>query len=354
MKMDKTYTGTYGRLRVLRPEFLGSSFIDQMDERNEEEFVKSLASSSYKQEVDAFTTLYKVPDLVEVVINAHMLRMIRNATFALPQNARNFISAYMGKWDIENIKTLLSSKQLGYDVEHTEAFLVIERDIPVGIFSGVIKRDDWLGMIGSKDVETVVQQLVKYGYGTILLKHLDEYKKTKDLSAMIAALDTYYFNNLISTFKFYNGTENMLLSYIKEIIDIKNILIVMKAIELKYKNITDYIIRGGTIPENKLIEWSGKDIQSLKAELPYKIDDAFDAYKTDPFMTYFDTALKRELDKKYIKLFESLVMSLEFIFAFVLRSEIERDELRTVWLGKYYKISKERIDRLRILKYIEK
>ena len=352
--MDKTYTGTYGRLRVLRPEFISSAFIDQLEQKGEDDFVKTLSSTGYKQEIDSFSALYQVPDLVEVVINAHMLRLIRNAVFALPQNARNFIQAYMGKWDIENIKTILSSKQLGYDVEHTEAFLMVERNIPVGTFTGVIRREDYINMIGQKDVDGVVSLLVKYGYGTILLKYLDEYKKTKDLTAMIAALDTFYYNNMINTFKFYNGTEGLLLAYIKELIDVKNIMMVLKSIELKYTNISNYVIKGGTIPESKLVEWSGRDIPSLKGELPYKIDDAFDAYKDDRFVSYFDVALKREVDKKYLKLFEGLVMSLEFIFAFILRSETERDELRTVWLGKYYKVSKDRIDRLRILKYVEK
>ncbi len=352
--MDAGYTGTYGRLKVLRPEFLSTSFMDELQQKSDDEFLKSLSSTSYRKEIDAFSSLYRIPDLMEVVINAHMMRMIRSAMFALPNSAKQFISSYLSKWDIENIKTILSSKVLGYDIEHTEAFLMVERNIPVGTFSGVLSRSEYINMISQKDVDGVVSLLVKYGYGTIMLKHIEDYKKTNDISGMITALDVYYYNNMINTFKFSNGSEALLLSYIKETIDIKNIMTVIKAIGEKVTNVSPYLIKGGTLSEQKLNEMASKEIYVLKNYIPYRIDDAFEAYKEDQFASYFDTALRREVYRKYLKLFESIVMSLEFIFSFVLRSEMERDELRTIWLGKYYKISDERTDRLRILKYIEK
>ena len=352
MRLEGTYLGAYGRLRVLRPEFLSSSFIESLDGKDGDEFIKALSNTSYRKEIDALSGLYKLPDLVEVVLNSHMMRMMHDALFALPPSARGVISAYMGRWDVENIETILSSKVLGYTLEHTEAFITTERAIPVGLFGGMIKRDDYINMIAQKDIEGVVNYLVKFGYGRVLLKHIDDVKKNGDITGMVLDLDLYYYNNLFESFRFHEGTEGRLLGYIRGLIDIKNLLTVIKSIELQNKNIKDYLIKGGRISEQKLLEMlNAKDIPSLKEFIPYKIDDAFEAYKRDQFTTYFDVAMRRELYKEYLVGFERS-MHIEFILGFIIKSEIERNELRSVWLSNYYKVNKQRAEQLRVLKHL--
>ena len=185
--MDSTYAGAYGRLKVSRSELLSNAFIDQLNQKDSDEFVKLLSGTGYRKEIDSLSQLYQLPDLVEVVLNAHMMRMVRNAAFAVPPLARNFVTAYMSKWDIENIKTILSSKVLGYPVEYTETFLTVQRGLPVGTFSGTISREEYVKIIEQKDIEGVVNALVKFGYGTILLKFIEDVKKTNDISTMVRA-----------------------------------------------------------------------------------------------------------------------------------------------------------------------
>lgn len=349
--MDSTYTGAYGRLKGLRQEFLTPSFIEQLEQKDLDEFVKTLSTTGYRKEIDELSALYKEPDLLEVVINAHMMRMSRNAAFAIPPLARNTIAAFIGRYDIENIKTILSSKKLGYNVEQTEAFLVVQRNIPVGIFAGLISKEDYINMAAQKDIEGVVNYIVRFGYGTPLLKHLDEARKG-DISNMLMALDIYYYTRLIDAFRFYIGNEGILLGFIKGLIDIKNIMTVIKGMELGGHDIKSFIIKGGDIAEAKLVEMSQKQVSALAGYMPFKIDDAFELYKSDPFASYFEAALKRELYKKYLKLFNESGISAAQIIGFMLRSEIERDELRSAWLGKYYKISKPRAEHMKILKYV--
>jgi V/A-type H+/Na+-transporting ATPase subunit C len=350
--MDPTYSGAYGRLKVSRLDFVSGSFVDQLEQKDSDEFVKMLGTTSYRKELDALSGLYSMPDVVEVVINAHMMSMIKNATFALPPLARNFVAAYVSKWDIDNIKTILSSKVLGYSVENTETFITVQRGTPVGLFGGGISREDYVKLIEQKDIEGVCNALTKFGYGTMLLRYIDDAKKTNDISPMILALDTYYYSHLLESFRFYNGNEGPVMQYIRGLIDIKNVMTVMKCIDLGNKNPKDYLIKGGTIPENKLIEMASKSMDAIKGDMPFKIDEAFERYRKDEFMAYLESALKKELYKKYLRAFDSIPLSLETIIAFVLRSELERDELRAIWLGKYYKISKERTESMRVLKYV--
>ncbi|MCL4379765.1 MAG: V-type ATPase subunit [Candidatus Marsarchaeota archaeon] len=349
--MDSTYTGAYGRLKGLRQEFLSLGFIEQLEQKDIDEFVKALSATGYRKEIDELSALYKEPDLLEVVINAHMMRMSRNSAFAIPPLARNIVAAFIGRYDIENIKTILSSKKLGYGVEQTEAFLTVQRNVPVGIFAGLISREDYTGIVAQKDIEGVVNYIVRFGYGTPLLKHLDEARKG-DISNMLMALDLYYYTRLLDAFRFYVGNEGILLSFIKGLIDIRNIMTVIKGIELGGEDVKGFIIKGGDMQESRLVEMSQKKVEALAQYMPFKIDDAFELYKGDQFASYFEAALRRELYKKYLKLFNESGISAAQIVGFMLRSEIERDELRRIWMGKYYKVSKERIEHMGILKYV--
>lgn len=339
-------------MKGLRQDFLTPAFIDQLEERDPDEFMKTLSGTSYRKEIDELSALYKQPDLLEVVINAHMMRMNRSAASAIPPLARGIVSAFLGKFDIENIKTILSSKMLGYGVEQTDTFLMVERDIPVGMYAGLISKEEYANIAAQKDVEGVVNSIVKYGYGTPLLKYLDDARKG-DISKLLLALDLYYYTRLIESFRFYIGNEGVVLEFIKGLIDTRNIMTAVKGVESGLHDIKSFIIKGGTIPEERVVEMSQRqNVLQLQSYMPFKVDEAFELYKIDPFASYIETALRRELYRKYLKLFAESGISAAQIVGFMLRSEVERDELRTIWLGRYYKVSKARIDQMKILKSV--
>lgn len=352
--MDATYIGKYGDLKAASLNLLSSKFIDQLTKKGADEFLPTLGQTSYRKEIDQTIKMYEIPDSIEVAINTHMVNMLSHVFSAIPPLAKDFIYSYMGKWDVENIKVILSSKFLNYDVEQTEAFLVVQHKVPISLISGVISDSEYRSLIEQKSVEDVVNSLIKSGYGTILLKNIESFRKGGDLSEMMLSLDMYYYSNILKNFKFYNGDEGSVIGFIKELIDSKNILSIIKAKQFGYKNIQDAIITGGNLSTGEIHDILAKpDIKSIKSNIPFSIDWAFEMYKKDPLLTYFDSAMKRAIYSKYMKIFNSISSSLSYIMWFILRCEIERDELRTIWLNKYYKISGERADSTRLLKYIE-
>lgn len=97
----------------------------------------------------------------------------------------------------------------------------------------------------------------------------------------------------------------------------------------------------------------GKEIGALKGEIPFDIDWAFEAYRSDPLITYIDTAIRRSIYLKYLKLFGSSPSSLSYIMRFILRCEIERDELRSIWLSKHYGITGQRAESALMTRHIK-
>ena len=344
--MESTYAGIYGKLQTMKIDSLNEHFISQLKEKNVEDFLNLLSSTTYRNEIDKLSGIYKNPDLAESVINAHMVSTINKVSAVIPPSAKEFINAYLSKWDIENIKIVLSSKVLGYDLSHTESFLIVE-DTPVGTLSGTLTKYDFVNMIEQKNIEDVVNYLMKYNYGKILLPYVEDAKKSGEISEIISVLDLYYYNNLLDKFKLYNINRLHLFKYIKESIDVSNILNLIKTMELgyNYDDIKKYVIKGGNISEETLIAMSKKNVYSLKEDIPFEIGYAFDLYKKDQLITYFETALNKELYGRYIKLFKSMPISIEFIMSFILSAELERRVVRGIWYSKYYGISKERADK---------
>ena len=353
--MDLTYFGAYGRLRANRINFLSPDYVDQLAQKSKDEFLKSLSDTSYRQQIDRLSSIYKQPELAEIVINAHMVDMIKKASFAVPPPAANFVKAYVSRWDIENIKLILSSKVLGYSVEYTDTFLTVSKGTPVGIFSGMISSEEYSKIIEQRDVESVVNSLVRYGYGTILMKFIDDVRRTNNIAPMVVALDIYYFERLTESLKFYNGDEGPMAEYISQLIDIKNMMSVLKGASEdadRQIDVKDYIVAGGKLSAQKLAEIQTRDPDALKQHMPFKIDAAVDAYKDDGLLAHVETALKAELDKKYLRIFDSLPGSIESLIGFIIRSEIERDELRSIWLSKHYAVSKGRAESMRVLRMV--
>ncbi|MGC8478843.1 MAG: V-type ATPase subunit, partial [Candidatus Micrarchaeia archaeon] len=350
MSTDTTYVGKYGQLRVLSTQFLKKELIEQLSEKEGPELLKNLSSTTYKQEIDSLSALYKMPDLFEAVINAHMMKMMRYVLFAMPPSAKDFVVAYLSKFDIENIKLILSSKILGYDVEQTENFLMVQRNIPAGLMGGIISGSDYKNMIAQNDIEGVVKYLAKYGYGVVLLKYLDEVKRAGNLAPMILALDKYYYERLFEEYRFHNSYEGSIREFLQEMVDIKNIVSAAKASSIGYTPSKEDFIPNGKIPEAKLAELASKGIEEIAEGIPFKIGNAIELYKERPFISFIEVALKRELYKKYMGVFERSPFSIAFMLNFMLKSEIERDELRNVWLIKFYGVRKEIAESMKVLK----
>jgi V/A-type H+-transporting ATPase subunit C len=348
--MDLTHAGSYGRLKVVKERFLKNDIIDKLSGSGKDEFIKLLGSTSYRKEIDELSGLYEMPDLVEVVINAHMAGMIKIATIGLAPLSKEFIAAYVSKWDIENIKTVLSSKALGYSVENTDVFLIVQRSMPVGIFSGMMARDDFRKLIEEKDIEGIAKALLRYGYGTVLLKYIDD-AKNKDVTKMIAALDLFYFTRLLQSYKPYDSAKDSILKFIRESIDIKNITTALKARDYGQKDIKEFIINGGTLQDVRIEKFISAKPEDLGALMPYDVGAAIELYKRSGTISHIEIALRMELYRKYLKQFESAPISLEFVLAFIIRCEIERDELRSIWFAKYYNIGKESAQGMQILTF---
>lgn len=350
--MDSTYSGSYGRVKVYQTDFLSESFIESLfGMKDLEEVTRALSSTSYREDIDALFPLYKNPELLEMAINRHLIKKNKIALFAPPPMARDILRAYFSKWDIENIKSILSSKLLGYTLKESETFLVSFRDIPMGIFGGNLTHDDYKVLLSQDSIESMVSYLSRFGYGSYILQYMEDYRKTGDLSMLMSTLDAYFYINLIGSLKFYNGDEGPLIRYFREEIDVRNIMVILKAkdLDVSYDRIVRSLIPMGNFSLSNLEEINSSDgmeevVQKIRDR--YNLEDALASYKETGSISKFELDMKKAVYDKYIETLSSQALSIGSIFSLILKAERERENLRAVVIGKSYGLEDVKIKAL--------
>jgi len=349
--INTTYSGSYGRLKIHFGDYLSDSFVKSLLELDIKDIRLKLYETSYRDDIDKATTI-STDDITILMtaINRHVINNARIVLFAVPPQMKSFMKSYVSKWDIESIKAIITSKVIHHDIKYNDSFILSFRDIPLGIYAGNLKRDDFRAIMEKNDVDSVVNYLLNYGFN-YLLKDLEEYKKTGDTSSLLSAMDYRYYNELINNALFYNGDEAQIIKYVKTLVDLKNILTLAKAIELNvsFEKIESSIIDNGTYSKAALsdIFRSGSVIELLSVFKQFNISEALDYYKETKNLSSFEISMRKALFQEFVPVMLRNTASL-YIFAYILYAERERDNLRAIIIGKSYKLDNNIIERMLI------
>jgi V/A-type H+-transporting ATPase subunit C len=337
----------YGSLKVTKTQFLQRKDYEEMTRLfTPADFISFLGNHGYMEEISASSD-YKGLDMIDVSNNIHLSKMNRFVLSVTPQNGKDLIVSYLTKWDIQNIKTILVSKNLNLKIEETKIHLISSSNSQLGIFAGLLDYNDYHNLLLMDRIEDIISYTLKFGYGKAMLSYLDDYRKTNDLSALLLSLDLYYYDMLKEKFRFYSGSEGPIYRFIRKTIDFKNIMTILKFIEFgEQHNISDYILSGGSLQAqfiDDLIKSGSVDdvIQKLKGYS--EVIKGFDFYKRNGSLVGIEGELYRNMYWEFITILEMSSLSLNNIMAFLLRAEAEWKDIRNISFSKYYGIDDETI-----------
>jgi len=349
------YASAFGRLQALSVNFLSKEMMQNLlKAKDENELIKMLESSWYGPEIEMAASSYKSPELLEVALNRHVVGVNKIALEATPFNGRVAVRAYFLKWDIHNIELILSSKSLGKPITETEPFLVSSRNFPAGVTGGNISHDEMRLILAQTSVDAVVNQLVRYPYGPVLMLHLDLYQKSNDLGPMMTALQAFYYKQLLESLRFFQGDEGLIREMIRTEIDKKNILSLLKGKEsgVQREIVSKHLVDGGKIPLNELSEiYNAKNVTELVGRLEgrFAFVQALAHYKKTSSLIDFEVALDKFIETNYVRKLKNIALSIGTIFYFIITAEHERENIRRIAYGKRYNLSTERINSMLLL-----
>ncbi len=346
---SSSYSPSFGRLQSLSANFLSKDVIQNLVKAEDvSEMTRMLQSTWYGPEIERASNLYSPPELLEVALNRHLVEINKIVLETAPYSGKNAIRSYLLKWDIHNIELILSSKIIGRTITETEPFLISSRNFPAGISAGNISHDEMKIILSQPGIEDVVNYLVKYKYGTIILRHFDTFQKTGDLSPMMLDLMAYYYTTLIESLKFFQGDEGIIRDLFRMQIDKKNIMSLLKGKDsnLDRDLVIKHLIEGGHIPLSELIDMFGsKNTEEFanRIEEHLNLGDLLETFRQTHSLIDFEVALDKFISTTYVQRLKNISLSIGFIFHFIIIAEFEWDNIKRIAYGKRYGVSMERI-----------
>jgi V/A-type H+-transporting ATPase subunit C len=351
-----SYSSSFGRLKSLSLNFISQNILQNLvHAKDVADMIRILEPTSYGPEIERAAALYSLPELLEVALNRHIVEINKIALESTPFSGRDAIRAYLLKWDIHNIELILSSKIIGRAITETEPFLVSSRNFPAGISAGNISHDEMKIILSQAGVDGVVNHLVKYRYGPILMQHLDTYQKTGNLGPMMADLIEYYYTTLIESSRFFQGDEGVIRDLFRVQIDKRNILSLLKGKDshLDRELINKHLIKGGNISTDELFDIFGsKSIEEFvgKVQKHHNLADLLkETYIKTHSLIDFEVAFDKFISKSYLKRLKNISLSLGSIFHFIITAEYEWDNIKRIAYGKRYDLPLERITSMLVL-----
>jgi V/A-type H+/Na+-transporting ATPase subunit C len=350
------YASALGRFKSLQPSFLPpEAYAPLVRAKDLSEILKLLEPTPYGPELAQAGATYQGAAMVEVAVNrllVHRLRLLlESASFA----GKPLIEAYLRRWDIENIGLILSAKTEGRSVTETESFLVSSREVPAGLFAGAMGLDDFRALLALPNAEAVATQLVRFGYGAVLLPLLDAYSKSHDVFPLLAALQRDYYAKVLDAAKFFQGDEWVIREFLRSEIDLKNLLLLLKGKQsgLAVEAVLERFLDGGDLGRDRVPDlYNVRDVPELVTQLEARapaLKEGLEAYAAQPSLVPFEIAITRERTVRELKRLRTFPLSVSILFTFLTLAELERANLRKIVYGKLYGIPPDELERSLIL-----
>jgi V/A-type H+-transporting ATPase subunit C len=344
------YASALGRLK---PEFTAfltkETYVQLTAAKDPNEVAKILDGTPYGPDVQAARAAYQGVALVEIAINRTFVRRNRHAYEATPFAGRGVVGAYLTRWDLQNIELILAAKAQGRSVTETEDHLVSSREIPAGLYAGVLTLDDFRQLLAQPTLEATATALVRYGYGGIVLPLIEAFQRTHDIFPILHALDREYYRRVLEASRFFQGDEWVVRQFLASEIDVRNALLLLKgkAADLPMDEVVSRWFDGGTVLAAQVPDLYGvrgvpELVDRLAARFP-SVTEGTAEFESAQSLTGYETALSRDRSVTELRRLRTYPLSLSVVFTYLLLAELEREDIRRIAFAKLYSIPADRL-----------
>ena len=325
--MDSTYIASFGHTRALAPDFIDVASSGNLASR--EKILEILKSPPYSRNLERYSILYRPPELVEVVVNSTFVDRMLTAFSFTPPTAKPFVKEYISKFDIDNVVLLISAKILKKQIELVEPRLITIKGMPASFDLGLIQRSEYLELLKKDSLESLYEGLYRHERLSAL-RDLPSAERG-NVYAVKKALESSYYSRLLSSFKFYNGNEWQIRSFLKSLIDIRNMMNIIKCTDSGIK-FDDYLIDGGSLTKREIIErFSNQDMEKITENSGFELKKELELYKDDGLVSRFEMKMREELLNRYYQVFRANPMSIGDLLWYILRAEDEKTAIIEGW-----------------------
>jgi V/A-type H+-transporting ATPase subunit C len=236
---------------------------------------------------------------IETAVRNDFTRAFRKILgYVRGEDAEKYIRILLGRWDVQNVKTILRGKNI-----HAPAPEILECLVPAGELDEITLAE----LVKQPDVKSVIDLLATWRivYATPLTRNFKAYLERRDLAVLEYALDRFSFDYALEALKGDSYDARILRQMIMAEIDATNLKTVLKLIRDRtpVDDTGQFLLKGGvSLGLEKLqsliragsIETAVKQLKDTPYEFLGKVP-------AEVFIQEKISVIEKELDKHLIK-----------------------------------------------------
>ena len=326
------YPYVCARVKARRAFLLSKDVYPKLLQMEIPEISRFIGESQYRKEITELGLKYSGLELTEIALNRNLANVSHQLLGFCKGDLKDMMSAYLRRWDVWNIKTLLRGKYYGADNEE-----IMKTRVPAGMYG----EDYWKNILqNSSSMDDAIDNLRGNEYHSSLVK-LKERHGT-NLMEYENWLEIEFYRLLLKSIRPASRPNQLFLNFIRMEIDLVNLKTLFMA---KFEGVEGSMVKG-------MLVWGGeisrKDIEMLAdtqdfdhflAELskfPFYelIKDEAGRIKERGTLNRVIRTLEKDYLQKAEKFSRLYPLSVLPVLNYVVRKKIEVDNLRIIVRGK--------------------
>ncbi|MGC8899419.1 MAG: V-type ATPase subunit [Candidatus Micrarchaeia archaeon] len=301
--------------------------------------IELLQRTYYKEYLVSLSITHKGSELIELAGGKHFGEMASRIKKVSPKSDVKVVEAFLKRWELTNYKTVFSGRMIGRSWNEIEPYI-----IPVGEIGEYRKVGESSDAYTAFKTTSIGREIFALGMGKFGKEKegilMEAAKKGDVLLEVFVLLDLYYYRYAEEiASKMLPADASTILLFLRKEIDARNISTVMRLREKKNENVVEYLVPGGTV----------------------RINDLMDAYKNERTMlrllSRFDiTEIKKPeeaeiemenwLAKRKSIIFHKSMLNIGRILGFLLLKEEEANNIRKIARAHEFGLDKEKIRKM--------
>ncbi len=333
---------TSARVRAKRAKLLRRETYPKMLNMSLAEIARLLQESEYKREIDELGTRYAGIDLIEMALNANLANTYRTMIKISQAGARAVVVAYLRRYDVENIKTVLRAKLSKAPTTAVEESLIPAGQLPVEVFRRMAMGD--------------LEEAVAVLDGTPYHDAVSEIG-SKPLHLVEDRLDRMYYQDLLKAAPGSDVPSALFNRLVRMEVDIQNLdsLLRLKRDEAEPGAILEHMLPGGyevTRSElSRLVTLSWSELLGALEKFSYweAIRERVTSLREGDTLRDVEAALYKRLAAQAFAFSGGYPLSVLPIMGYIFAKRIETDNIRTIARGKVAGLPEDVISRHLVL-----
>ncbi|MEK6867707.1 MAG: ATP synthase A1 subunit C [Nanoarchaeota archaeon] len=326
---------TYVRVMVMKSMLYTKQDYDKLLKMQGSEIAAYLENSDYKEDVLALGKEYTGYTLVERALYANIIRSFQKLQKISSPDMNYLIRAYLLRYDVYNLKTILRGKAVGQSTAEIDPLL-----LPFGVLT-----KEKLHVFLAQD--SLAGVLKKAGFSAASFHDaLTFYEKEKSLLALENYLDQEYYHFLFTFFRHLSGEHQLFKEFFQAELDALNIKLLLRVKKTGQQLHNSLFFSGGScFSVAKLRTLASQDFAHIIKYLqttsfkPLVATHLRDLEEQN--LNVFEIGLDLWLLKKSTLLLHQFPLSVDTLLGYMFAKEIEMRNLRVLVKGKQLGLTEE-------------